>query len=502
MLFNSLSYLLFFPTIVLAYFLLPHQARPMWLLAASYFFYMCWNAEYALLLLGCTVVTYLCGRLTGLARQELADGKPRQMRRTGNPKTYVAVSFVLGLGMLAWFKYANFVMESLRGLASLAGWQLNVPQWDIVLPVGISFYLFQALGYTVDVYRGKVPMEKNFLRYALFVSFFPQLEAGPIGRADQLLPQFSAHHTFEPERVCRGLMLMLWGYFQKVVIADHAALLANQVFNYYTSYTGFEIALGAAFFAVQIYCDFAGYTNIAIGSAQVLGFDLMQNFREPYLARSVAEFWRRWHISLTSWFRDYLYIPLGGSRRGTLRKYCNVMLVFLVSGLWHGAAWTFVIWGGLNGLFQVLGSLLAPARKRALAILHVNPQSFGHKLLQTLLTFCLVDLAWIFFRADTVQDAFAILERLFGGWNPWILFDGTLYTLGLNALDFWITAAAIGVLLAVDLLHRRGVRLRAALLRQSTPVRWAVCYAALFAILIFGSYGPAYQAASFIYLQF
>ncbi len=502
MLFNSLSFLIFFPIVTLVYFVLPHKVRYIWLLIASYFFYMSWNAKYGLLLFGCTLITYLSGIFIGMSRRETEQGVSADKRRVGSQKFYVVVSFLLNLGLLAYFKYANFALDSLRGALGLFGVSLNVPAFDIVLPVGISFFIFQALGYTIDVYRGNIKEEKNFFKYAVFVSFFPQLVAGPIERSGNLLRQFDEKHRFEPDRVVRGLMMMLWGYFQKLVIADRVAVIVNQIFNYYTYYSGFEIAVGAVLFAVQVYCDFAGYTNIAIGASQVLGFDLMQNFKQPYLAHSVADFWRRWHISLTSWFRDYLYFPLGGSRVGKLKKYRNIMIVFLVSGLWHGALWTFVIWGALNGLFQVVGEVTSPLRKRALGALHVKTDSFGHRLAQTLTTFVLVDFTWIFFRANSVGDAFDIIGRLFGSFNPWVLFDGTLFSLGLSQTDFWVTVCAIAVLLVVDILHERGVRLRELIARQNIALRYVLYYAALFAVLIFGSYGPSYDAASFIYFQF
>jgi D-alanyl-lipoteichoic acid acyltransferase DltB (MBOAT superfamily) len=501
-LFNSLSFLVFFPVVSLFYFILPEKARNYWLLAASYYFYMNWNAKYALLLFGCTLVTYISGWLIGVSRKEDQDAVPKKQRRTGSAKLYVAVSFLLNLGLLCWFKYTNFFLDNFRAVMQTFGVGIPVPNFDIVLPVGISFFIFQALSYTMDVYRGKVRVEKNFLKYALFVSFFPQLVAGPIERSDHLLKQFDEKHKLEPIRVERGLMLMLWGYFQKMVLADRVALLVNQVFNYYTAYAGFEIVAGAVFFAVQVYCDFAGYSNIAIGAAQVMGFDLMQNFREPYLARSVGEFWRRWHISLTLWFRDYLYFPLGGSRTGKLRHYLNIMVVFLVSGLWHGAMWTYVIWGGMNGLFQMIGSLTAKRRAQFRQALHIKSTAFSYKLLQVCATFCLVDFSFIFFRANSVSDAFGMIARLFSTFNPWILLDGTLYTLGLNQKDFLITLAAVGVLFAVDVFHRKGMELRSSLLRQNRLFRWAVCYGAIFTILIFGSYGPDYNAASFIYFRF
>lgn len=503
MLFNSLSYLLFFPAVVLLYYLIPWQrARNGMLLIASYYFYMCWDPRFILLMLGCTAITYLCGRFVDIAKREEEAGVSPEKRHTGRATLYTAVTLVFVLAVLAWFKYANFLTETLAALLGVLGVRWEIPRFNVALPVGISFFTFQSLGYVIDVYRGNTPVEKNFFRYALFVSFFPQLVAGPIERSNNLLSQFSERHSFDVDNAVKGAMLMLWGYFMKVVIADRVAILVDQVYNYYGSYQGAIPMLATALFAVQIYCDFNGYTTIAIGSAQVLGFRLMQNFQQPYLAESVADFWRRWHISLTSWFRDYIYFPLGGSRCSRWKRYRNILTVFLVSGLWHGAAWTYVVWGGLNGLFQIVGDLLKPLRARTLQALRIEPSSFGHRLVRRLLTFFLVDLAWTFFRAPTMHAALAIIRSSFTVFNPWVLFDGTLYTLGLSAVDFWVMVASLAVLLGVDLLHLRGVRIRERLLRQPLPVRWAVCYGALLAVLIFGVYGPAYDAASFIYFQF
>lgn len=503
MMFNSLSYLVFFPAIVLAYYVIPWQkARNLLLLAGSYYFYMCWDPRFILLMLGCTVITYLDALFIDISRKEERENVAKERRRTGRAALYNTVTIVFTLSVVAWFKYANFLTESLVSVLGLAGIQIAIPKLNISLPVGISFFTFQSLSYVIDVYRGETKAEKNFFRYALFVSFFPQLVAGPIERSGNLLGQFRDKHRFDSKEVTSGAMLMLWGFFMKIVVADRVAIVVDQIYNYYGSYEGVIPILGTVLFAVQIYCDFNGYTTIAIGSAQVMGFRLMQNFQQPYLATSVADFWRRWHISLTSWFRDYIYFPLGGSRCAPWKRYRNIMIVFLVSGLWHGAAWTYVVWGGLNGLMQIVGDLLKPVRTKALNRLGVNTQSSGHRLIQILITFILVDLAWVFFRATDLSSALQIIRSSFTVWNPWLLVDGTLYTLGLEQADFWIMVISIGILVFVDILHARGTAIRETLLGWPTPVRWALVYGIIFWILLFGVYGPAYDATSFIYFQF
>ena len=496
MLFNSIDFLIFFPVVALICFLIPHRVRYLWLLVCSYYFYMCWNAAYALLLFVSTLITWASGlAIEAYGREDSAQGK---LKCQG----MVAISFTLNLAILVIFKYAGFIIANLNLLFGKTGIAFALPEFSLLLPVGISFYIFQALSYTMDVYRGDVPVEKNLLRYAVFVAFFPQLVAGPIERSSRLLEQFYTEHRFSYERMARGLMMMLWGYFQKMVIADRLSVLVSQVFDYYTYYSGVQILAGCVFFAIQIYCDFAGYSCIAIGAAQVMGFDLMQNFKQPYLAASVAGFWRRWHISLTSWFRDYLYIPLGGNRKGKLTKYCNIMIVFLASGLWHGANWTYVVWGGLNGFFQIAGELLRPARERFRRLFRVNDGAASFRILSALTTFLLIDFTWIFFRADSLTAAFGILRRLFARANLSVLFDGGLYAMGLSRTDFTIALMCILVLLAVDALHERKVRIRSWILNQNLWFRWTVYFLAIFAVLIFGFYGPNYDAAQFIYFQF
>ena len=336
MLFNSIEFLIFFPIVVLVYFVIPKKIKQLWLLVVSYYFYMCWNAKYALLILASTVITYA----SGLLIEKVKNSSYEMTKQMVLKKWIVAGSLVINLGMLFYFKYINFALSILMDAFAKIHIQLNIPVFDVILPVGISFYTFQALSYTMDVYRDEIYAEKNFFRYALFVSFFPQLVAGPIERSKNLLRQLAVPKRFCFEDAREGLLLMLWGFFLKIVLADRIAIFVDTVYGNFSTYSGAYLVVATMLFAIQIYCDFAGYSTIAMGSAKVLGIGLMENFDAPYLSTSVSEFWRRWHISLTSWFRDYLYIPLGGSQKGTIRKYINKMIVFLVSGLWHGAAWS------------------------------------------------------------------------------------------------------------------------------------------------------------------
>lgn len=500
MLFNSLEFLIFFPIVTFVYFIIPGRAKQLWLLLSSYYFYMCWNAKYAILILTSTIVTYLSGLLL-----EKADKRAKQSGETGAltaKKWIVAGSFIINLGILFFFKYFNFAMSTVAGLFQLVHIQLNVPTFDVLLPVGISFYTFQALSYTMDVYRGEIYTERNFIRYALFVSFFPQLVAGPIERSKNLLKQLAVPKRFNFERAREGFVLMLWGYFLKIVMADRIALFVDTVYADSETYGGYYIIVATVLFAVQIYCDFAGYSTIAMGTAKILGVELMENFNAPYLTTSVAQFWRNWHISLTSWFRDYLYIPLGGSRKGKIRKSLNTMIVFLVSGLWHGARFSFIVWGGLNGLYQIIGEWLTPARKRLNSILHLHPDSLGHKLAQGIITFILVDFSWLFFRANGIQDAFVKIKSLVAVKNPWILFDGSLYTCGLDASNFRLVLVCIGILVFADACKRCGVCVRNVILKQDYWFRWVFIAVSILLILLFGEWGPAFDQNNFIYFQF
>ncbi len=485
MLFNSIDFLLFFPLVTAVCFFLPFRVRWVWLLAASYYFYMCWNVKYALLIALSTLITYASGLLIHWRRKRL----------------WVLLSFASNLAILFFFKYFDFFLDNLTAALALAGIAFKRPAFDVLLPVGISFYTFQALSYTMDVYRGEVEPERNPFRYALFVSFFPQLVAGPIERSKNLLGQLYDRHDFDPDRARDGMLLMLWGMFEKIVVADRLALLVDYVYDHYAQLPGAATVLATVFFAFQIYCDFGGYSHIAIGAAQVMGFTLMENFRRPYLAQSAAEFWRRWHISLSTWFRDYLYIPMGGSRKGPLRKYLNTMVTFLVSGLWHGANWSFVVWGGLNGAYQVAGALLRPAREGLSRTLGIRRERPLWAALRTLFTFCLVDFAWLFFRAPSFSAARGMLLHAVRHFELSAL-PGQLFALELDAPNFLAALFFLGVLLAADLLQERYGPLRPYITRRALPVRWTLYLCAVLTVLIFGIYGPGYNARAFTYFQF
>lgn len=484
MLFNSIDFLLFFPIVTILYFLLPHRIRWVWLLCASYYFYMCWNAKYALLIATSTVITYLSGLLI--------EKLPQQK------KLWLTLSFLSNLAILFFFKYFDFFLNNLEAL----GIAVTRPNFDIILPVGISFYTFQALSYTMDVYRGEVTAERNLFKYALFVSFFPQLVAGPIERSKNLLHQVNERHSFDPDRVRDGLVLMLWGMFEKIVIADRVSYLVTYVYDNYAALPGAATVLATILFAAQIYCDFAGYSDIAIGAAQVMGFSLMENFRRPYLATSVQDFWRRWHISLSTWFRDYLYIPLGGNRKGPVRKYLNLMITFLTSGLWHGASWNFIVWGGLNGAYQTVGGIFAPVREKLCALLHIHKDRLFWRCLRIGFTFCLIDFAWLFFRAPTFRTALDMIAHTAADLNFSGITGEALYTLGLARPDFFVMLIAIGVLILSDLLREHFGSMRLRLNATPLPIRWVVYLAGVFIIVVFGVYGPGYAESQFFYFQF
>lgn len=502
MLFNSIDFLIFFPVVLLVYFIFPRKIRYIWLLVASYFFYMCWNPAYIVLILLSTLVTYVCGLLIGKIRKRNEKPDGGQLVRM---KVWIGVGVAVNIGMLVYFKYTNFLIHTLNSLLTRFSIQ-EIHEFDILLPVGISFYIFQALGYMIDVYRGNIAAEKNFLKYALFVAFFPQLVAGPIERSGNLLNQIKdepSRKLWNYERVTSGMILMLWGYFLKVVIADRAAVLVNTVFAGYEGYQMTALAAGAMAFAVQVYCDFAGYSMIAIGAAKVLGFHLMENFNTPYFAMSVTDFWRRWHISLSTWFRDYLYIPLGGSRCGKLKKYRNILITFGVSGLWHGANWTYVVWGLMNGAYQIVEKEITPIVRKINHKFHTKTDSFGYRFFRRLVTFILIDISYIFFRADSLHQAVHYIKRMVLYRDWWSLFDQQIYTLGLDVREMHILGLALLMLFLAELVrYKRGELIDAFLEKQWIVFRWCVLFMLLFSCVVFGYYGPGFDSSQFIYFQF
>jgi len=433
-----------------------------------------------------TLITYVCGLLVD--RSAL-----------GKRKLWLVLSFVSNLAILFFFKYFNFTADIITRTLNFAGLHLQPTALDVLLPVGISFYTFQALGYTVDVYRKEIQAERNFADYALFVSFFPQLVAGPIERSGNMFHQLKEYHPFRLENIRDGILPILWGLFKKMILADNLAVAVNTVYNAPGEHSGGEFIIATLAFAIQIYCDFSAYSDIARGSAKMMGFDLMKNFHCPYLAVSIQDFWRRWHISLSSWFKDYLYFPLGGSRCSKARHLLNIMIVFTVSGLWHGAALTFVIWGILNGLYQVISKLLDPLRKKLFALLHIREGAGWLHVLRVLITFCLTCIAWIFFRANTLSDALHILHAILGIVKHGFIVDfNASFSLSVYALLMVLICTAV-LLVADWFISEKDL---AGKINRYVAPRYAVYFVLIAVILLFGSYGAGYDPQDFVYFQF
>lgn len=400
MLFNSFSFLLFFPVATLLYYLIPYKLRWEYLLLVSYGFYMNWNPSYALLLLFVTIVSYIIS---------ISINRSQARKK----KRILTIGIIFSILPLVIFKYLNFINDSVFTILNDIGVRIEVPKFNLLLPVGISFFTFKAISYMVDVYKGKNHVEKNPGIYALYIAFFVDLSAGPIDRAEKLIPQLKAKHSFVPENVVKGLRMMLWGYFMKVMIADRITLYVDPIFNNLNNHSELSVLVAAILFSIQIYCDFGGYSFIAIGCGKVMGFDLMMNFERPYMATCVTDFWRRWHISLSTWFRDYVYIPLGGNRCSKGRHIFNLLVTFTVSGLWHGANWTFVIWGFLNGLFQVIGKEMKNLKTHTRRFFKLSENSQIAYWWNITVTFVLMTVAWTFFKANSVEDAFKAVSMMF-----------------------------------------------------------------------------------------
>lgn len=499
--FNSMHFMFFFPIILLVYFVIPKKMRKLWLLITSYYFYMSWNPQYAVLIAASTIFTYISALL--IERSRSANNK--KMHKGGG-KIVLALCVFGNLSILGVFKYGNFLIQTMDRIARHLHIGMINHRFDFLLPVGISFYTFQALGYVIDVYRQDIKAEKNLLQFALFVSFFPQLVAGPIERSKSLLVQIQSIEKLKlwnASRVTSGSILMVWGLFMKMVIADRISIPVDRVFDHYFMYGSIELCFAAVLFAIQIYCDFGSYSLIAIGASKIMGIELMENFNTPYFAISIRDFWNRWHISLSSWFRDYLYIPLGGNRKGVVRKNINKMVVFLVCGLWHGANWHFVVWGGIHGFYQIMGDVFASSYQKWIDKFHVNTKCFSWRFLQTIVTFGLVDFAWIFFRSDSIMDALRFVKRILIRPTPWSLFDGSLYQLGLDRVEMNILLFSLILLFLIDLIrYRKKMLIDAFLMEQNLWFEWMAVIVLIVMIFIYGEYGPTFDAQQFIYFQF
>lgn len=476
--FNSIDFLLFLPAVVGLYYLFPHRFRWALLLVASYYFYMCWKPEFIILIVISTLVDYAAG----LGMERTSKQRVRRL--------WLAFSLTSNLGMLFTFKYLDFFGASFQAAFNTFNIGYHIPQFHLLLPAGISFYTFQTLSYTIDVYRGQKKAEHHFGVFALYVCFFPQLVAGPIERAVSFLPQFHEKHALDFQRIVDGSRLILWGLFKKIVVADRLSIYVNNVYNnpeHFNSAPTFIVA--TYFFAFQIYCDFSAYSDIAIGSARILGFDLMENFRKPYESKSISEFWSRWHISLSTWFRDYLYIPLGGNRIGKIYYYRNLFVVFLVSGLWHGANWTFVIWGALHGFFLVFALISKSTRKSISDKLGLSRVEWLQNSLQVIICFHLVCLGWIFFRANSLADAFHVLGCVFS--TNWFSLDIS------NSSHFVYGVWGVFSLLAIERLQGSRTMMEA-FRRWPTWQRWGIYSYCIALILMIG----VIDGGQFIYFQF
>ena len=493
MVFNSFAFLIFFPVVLLLYRVLPKKVRWVMLLASSYYFYMSWQPDLIYLILFTTVVSYVCS---------LAIEKTT---KKGLKKLFLVIALVASLSVLFFFKYFNFLSTNVTAFLRLVRLPVSDFTLNLILPVGISFYTFQTLSYVIDVYRGTMKAERHFGYYALYVSYFPQLVAGPIERPENLIPQLRADNRFSAHDTVEGLKIMAVGFFKKIVVADMISKYVDAVYNGVstadsTMLNGFTVLIATALFAVQIYCDFSGYTDIAIGCARVMGIKLMRNFNDPYSAVNIQGFWRRWHISLTSWFTDYIYIPLGGSKKGRAKHYANIFFVFLISGIWHGAAWTYILWGVMHGFYQIVGNLTEKPRSALRERMGITDAKW-YAMFRRVVTFTLVLIAWVAFRANSLGDMTVLYKTLFLGWSGFSL------TFSLTALGLGLVPAAtiIMSLISIRELDKQialkdpanGVFKGVAPDRAGMYIYLAWTIAAAWLILLSNS-----GASSFIYFQF
>lgn len=487
MLFNSVEFLFFFPVVVFTVFILPAGIRNLFLLCRSLYFYMSWEPKYITLIGFSILVTYTAGRFI----EKFETEKNIKLK-----KLSLTAAIFLNLAVLFVFKYYDFFALNVNTVLGS-----TLPFLKIALPVGISFFTFQVMGYVIDVYEGKLPAEKNLINYALFISFFPQLVAGPIERATNLLPQFYKTHRFEYSRVKDGLVLMAWGFFKKLVVADSVAAIVNTVYNDVASFTGIQLIIATVLFAFQIYGDFSGYSDIARGAAKVLGYDLMANFNRPYISKSFTEFWSRWHISLSGWFQDYIFQPIvWHSKKPAKAAYYAILTVFVVSGFWHGAAWTYVIWGLLHAAFRMFEVYTKKAKRKFYKKLNINTKGKMFSAFETAKTFLLVCFTYIFFRANTVTDAFYVIKNMFSDFG--LIFSGGYFKARLDIIGFYSNNGVALVLCILFMLAVEkwtdGTNLPQRIAKCAAPVRWAFYYTILILIIFFGYFGQS----QFIYFQF
>ncbi|MBO5450195.1 MAG: MBOAT family protein [Lachnospiraceae bacterium] len=471
--FISVTYLVSLSILLILYYMIPKNRQWISLLVFSIIFYTLFSWKMWFFMLFTCITTFLYARYLK------------------NSKCFLFVIILMNISILFLLK---LISSDLLFVTSH-----NLNRFSVFVPVGISFYTLQSIAYMVDAHRNHIQAENNIFKYLLFMTFFPQVLQGPIPRYSDLKEELFREHSFSEEEVIKGFYLLLWGLFQKMVIADRCNLVVNHIFEQYTSYEGFFLILGGVLYSIQLYTDFAGCVCIAMGSAQMFGIHLKPNFNHPYFAVSIKDFWRRWHISLSAFLRDYVYIPLGGNRKGKLLKYMNIMITFLVSGIWHGVGLHYMVWGFLHGFYQVAGEIMQPVKDFLMKITKTEKGSFTHLFVSRCFTFFLVMIAWVFFRAESVQKAVYIVFHMFTKFNPWIFVSGELYSLGIKEEEWGLLLLSGIVMIVVALLHERKISIRDYFIKQPLFFRWAVLLCLIFLILITGVYGPGYDSAQFIY---
>ena len=486
MLFNSLNFVVFFPIFLFVYWLIPDGFRRIWLLAASWFFCACFDPRCLAVLIGITLVTYAGGIILEKNRS----------------RVLIVCTVAICLLTLGIFKYLGFITNNINAILARVHVSFTLSAFSLFVPAGISFYTFKGIGYVTDVYRGQEKAESSFLDHALFIAFFPQLIAGPIDRASSLLRQIKEPRRFSEEDFKAGALLMLYGYFEKLIVADRISIIVDRIYGDHMSYSGAAIVLATLCYGIQIYTDFAGYSYISVGAARILGFKVADNFRQPYFATDIKDFWKRWHISMSSWFRDYVYIPLGGNRKGRWRKLVNNMVTFLLSGLWHGSAWNFVVWGGLHGLYNMVSELTSGYRKRLGEKLGIKEDTFGRRFFKVIMTFIIVDYAWMFFRAGSLSAAVSMTGQILNDFRLYTITADFIKDLGTTGAMLNSMILSLMFILFIDIVHEKGFSIIKWLEEQGTVFRW-LCYIGAVLIVILSAIQNLGQSSNaFIYFNF
>ena len=487
MTFVSVEYYLFLLGAVIIYYILPVKIRWLALLAENMAFYYIAAQHGRKMFLAIVLISYLGGLILGKLNKNTPP--PLHRERKLLKKLILFLILILTSAPLLAIKEGNFMIQKFLGKEG----------WSFLAPLGLSFFTVQMVGYLVDVYKGKIEPQKNPLKYTLFVSFFPQMIQGPIPRYQQLMPQLETGHRFEPENITAGFQMILWGFFLKFMIADKAAVIVNTVFSNSEYYQGMYVIVAGALYSLQLYTDFQACTKLAQGAARLFGIQIINNFNHPYFSKSIKEFWGRWHISLSECLKDYVYIPLGGNRKGKLRKYLNLLITFLVSGVWHGSGYRFLVWGGLHAVYQIAGDYTKPIREKAYTLVGIEKNSTLQNFIKMFGTFCLATIAWIIFRADSLRKGLSMIKSIFTVYNPWILFDDSLFSLGLSWKELMILLLSLMILFWVSGKQEKGVGIREMVLRQPLMIRWLIYIAVIVTIVVFGTYGFGFNAQDFIY---